>query len=243
MMKTFKTLFTLLCLTLPLMGYSSEVENYENASFKKYEEPIFPPGLKFDGITDGHVELIIDINEDGTVADWIPLRSTHRLLTESVERSLKKWRFNPAKIDGLAVPVAQKILFNFDHSGTVLISGTGLDLHMRWIQELGRQDDRLAFELPDLDQLPEPVDIVRPLLPMSLAGNKEPATVMISFYIDTEGKVRIPVVIEWDADILYAKSAIQAITQWKFKPPTINGRAVVVRAIQPFHFMPGEDEG
>lgn len=235
-MKTLKLILSLLALTFPLVASANTVENFENASFRQYEEPIFPPVLKFDGITDGHVELIIDINEDGTVADWIPLRSTHRLLTESVERAMKKWRFNPAKIDGEAVPVAQKILFNFDHSGTVLISGTGLDLHMRWIRELGRQDDRLAFQLPDLDQLPEPTTIVKPLMPVELAEQKIAGTVMISFYIDTEGNVRIPVAIDWNGDILYAKSAILAITQWKFKPPTIKGQPVVVHAIQPFHF-------
>lgn len=238
-MKSFRIFFILLGLTLPLLGSAAEVEDYSPPSFVKYLEPIFPPGLKFDGITDGHVELIIDINEDGTVADWIPLRSTHRLLTESVGRAMKKWKFKPAMIDGEPVPVAQKLLFNFDHSGTVLISGTGLDLHMRWIRELGRQDDRLAFELPDLDQLPEPMEIVKPLLPLSLADNKDPATVMVTFYIDQQGNVRIPVATEWEVDLLFAQSAIHAITQWKFKPPTVKGRPVVVRAIQPFHFLPG----
>ncbi len=239
-MKTLTLLFTLLALSLPFIATAAELDNYEHANFSKYEEPIFPPALKFDGITNGHVELIIDINEDGTVADWIPLRSTHRLLTESVGRSLQNWRFNPAKVDGEPVPVAQKILFNFDHSGTVLISGTGLDLHMRWIREMGIQDDRLAFELPDLDQLPEPTDIVRPLIPEALAKQNKEGIVMVSFYIDTQGNVRIPVAIEWDPDIMYARSAIHAITQWKFKPPTRKGRPVVVKAIQPFHFKKSE---
>jgi TonB family protein len=238
-MKTSKYLVAILALFLPLSAFAvSEPDNFEHASFMKYEEPIFPPSLKFDGITDGHVEIMIDINDDGTVADWIPLRSTHRLLTESVGRSLANWRFNPAKIDGEPVPVAQRIIFNFDHSGTVLISGTGMDLHMRWIRELGREDDRLAFELPDLDQLPEPVEIVRPLLPKEMAEKKMSGKVMVSFYIDRQGNVRIPVAIDWEGDIMFAQSAIHAITQWKFKPPTRRGRAVVVRAIQPFHFKP-----
>jgi protein TonB len=239
-MKSFKHLITLLALALPCVIHAAELKNFENASFQKYDEPIFPPILKFEGITDGHVELIIDINEDGTVADWIPLRSTHRLLTESVGRSLENWRFNPAKTDGEPIPVAQKILFNFDHSGTVLISGTALDLHMRWIRELGVQDDRMAFQLPDLDQLPEPTEIVRPLIPESMAKENLSGTVMVSFYIDTQGNVRIPVAIEWDGDIMFAKSAIHAITQWKFNPPKRMGRPVVVHAIQPFHFKAGE---
>lgn len=218
---------------------SVALDNYENASFVKYEEPIFPPGLKFDGITDGHVELMIDINEDGTVADWIALRSTHPRLTESVARAMKNWKFKPATYNGEKIPVAQRLMINFDHSGTVLISGTGLDLHNRWLQRLGKPDDRLAFQLPDLDQLPEPTDIIRPMLPISLAENTKPVTVMVSFYIDETGTVRIPVVTEWEVDILYAKSAIQAITQWKFKPPKRKGRPVVVHAIQPFHFKPG----
>ena len=60
----------------------------------------------------------------------------------------------------------------------------------------------------------------------------------MGFYIDETGKVRIPVVEEYDGHRGIVDAAYNAIRQWEFKPPTVKGKPVTVRVEQPFEFKP-----
>ena len=44
-----------------------------------------------------------------------------------------------------------------------------------------------------------------------------------------------------DTQILEAVQ--NALVQWKFRPPIIEGKSVVVRVLQPFRFYPAGEEG
>tara|TARA_B110000444_G_C18364515_1_gene377508 strand:+ start:112 stop:342 length:231 start_codon:yes stop_codon:yes gene_type:complete len=63
--------------------------------------------------------------------------------------------------------------------------------------------------------------------------------VVFSFYIDTEGTVRIPS-LEDTGDQVVDEQILEAVQnafiQWEFRPPTIEGQPVVVRVLQPFCF-------
>jgi TonB family protein len=61
--------------------------------------------------------------------------------------------------------------------------------------------------------------------------------VAIDFYIDETGTVRMPAVSIKDDSELTAL-AVMALRQWKFEPPTRNGRPVLVKATQVFNFGP-----
>jgi TonB family protein len=60
-------------------------------------------------------------------------------------------------------------------------------------------------------------------------------TVEIQFYIDEKGAVRLPA-IKYSDRIDLAESALEAVRQWKFEPPTRNGRPVLITAVQQFDF-------
>ena len=64
--------------------------------------------------------------------------------------------------------------------------------------------------------------------------------IVIEFFIDEAGNVRLPVVTDIDGPIELAKSAYLAITSWKFEPPMIYGKPVATRARQPFYFSGNE---
>jgi hypothetical protein len=59
--------------------------------------------------------------------------------------------------------------------------------------------------------------------------------VVLDFYIDTEGRPRMPVVLSAAHDV-YAIAAMEALLQWRFAPPTRQGRPAIVRATQQFSF-------
>jgi TonB family protein len=59
---------------------------------------------------------------------------------------------------------------------------------------------------------------------------------VVQFYIDQEGKVRMPVLADVDCDLELAAAAYDAVRTWSFEPPTVKGRPVIVTARQKFVF-------
>jgi outer membrane biosynthesis protein TonB len=63
--------------------------------------------------------------------------------------------------------------------------------------------------------------------------------VSVDFFIDETGSVRMPAVSAND-DVHLTALAIDALRQWKFEPPTHNGRPVLAKAVQVFNFGTGK---
>ena len=74
-----------------------------------------------------------------------------------------------------------------------------------------------------------------PFYPNEMRGRGEAGTVTLDFYIDGEGRVRLPAA-DLGTHPSFARAAVEALDQWRFEPPTSEGRPVVVRAIQTFNF-------
>jgi outer membrane biosynthesis protein TonB len=55
------------------------------------------------------------------------------------------------------------------------------------------------------------------------------------FYIDQEGKPRLPAILSMDDPIL-AEIALETIREWRFAPPTSGGEPAITRARQQFVF-------
>ena len=62
----------------------------------------------------------------------------------------------------------------------------------------------------------------------------------MEFYIDPQGRVRIPSVSREtiEANPGLAAAAVTAVSQWQFAPPVSNGKPVLVVASQDFSFRP-----
>jgi len=241
-MKTNYLLLALVALgaAFPTANARTE-ENMNNLSFRRYQEPLFPNVLKVDGITAGFVEILVDINEDGSIADWLPVRASHPQFLRSIEYAIDEWAFDPPVIDGKPAPVVQRFTFNFSHEGIVLISGNLTEV---FLNRLTRDHQLYNFvvSMKELDQIPEPIAIVRPLINPDIPLEERQGTVVVQFFIDREGKVRIPVVKQMAAHRGLAQAAFAAIQQWKFKPPTVHGQPVVVEVQQAFHFKDPIDQ-
>ncbi len=82
-------------------------------SFPKEQQPAsvranasvaYPRGLKLDGI-EGEAILLLLINPDGDVANLFVAKSTHRDFAMAAALSLTRWKFKPARIEQIPVPV------------------------------------------------------------------------------------------------------------------------------------------
>jgi outer membrane biosynthesis protein TonB len=75
-----------------------------------------------------------------------------------------------------------------------------------------------------------------PVLPSSLAKrDKRPVRVLVSFYVDEQGRVRLPEV-ESALEPELVIHAVNALYQWAFQPPTIKSKPVLVRAMRAVTF-------
>jgi TonB family protein len=95
-----------------------------------------------------------------------------------------------------------------------------------------------ACTLRDLDKIPTPTKIVRPVYTPEQARRSHVRHVTVEFYIDEQGRVRQPAVARQadEADEELCAAAITAVEQWQFEPPVSRGRPVLVLVQQDFNF-------
>jgi TonB family protein len=80
--------------------------------------------------------------------------------------------------------------------------------------------------------------MVAPHYPSNLAERGVKGAVTIEFFIDETGAVRMAAASAQD-DYTLTALAIDALSHWKFAPPTSRGKPVLVKASQVFNFKNG----
>ena len=90
------------------------------------------------------------------------------------------------------------------------------------------------FSSSELDQKARRLSVVQPRLTSTLL-RQTPATVVIIFVVDENGRVQDPKV-QRTTNSAFDRSALAAIRQWKFEPAKAQGRPVSSRLRQSFSF-------
>ena len=90
------------------------------------------------------------------------------------------------------------------------------------------------FSSSELDQKARRLNVVQPRLTSSLL-RQTPATVVLIFIVDENGRVQDPKV-QRTTNPSFDRSALSAIKQWKFEPAKVQGRSVSSRLRQSFSF-------
>lgn len=198
-------------------------------------DPVFPHSLPMIGITRGTVRCVMDVGVDGRVEDLLVIAHTHEAVARAVKDVLPLWRFRPATINGL--PIGAQTTLEIDLSVTGVVTSMDVTTYVtRRLEEvLGPQFIFRVCSLRELDALPVPQHTVAPIYPAELEERGVRGVVRVEFFIDETGRVRMPVLDDYDQPELGAL-AIEAIRQWRFSPPRRGGRAVLVHATQEFHF-------
>lgn len=70
-----------------------------------------------------------------------------------------------------------------------------------------------------------PVLRVSPIYPLAAARRGIEGWVRLVFAINAEGRVESPVVVASDPGSVFDRSALRAVTKWRYPPPLVNGRA------------------
>ena len=202
--------------------------------------PVFPVGLLADGVVHGKVQLLLEIDPLGHLSDSLVTGYTHRKFADEALRAVKQWRFEPGIAEGRPVISIIAFTFDFETKGTVLVAHYGATSRA----PIPANDD---FEyrplgVSTLDHPPGPVNLPGPVYPKEWREQGRSGTVVIDFFIDETGQARLPTILSHTDDYL-AASAIAAVKQWRFEPPTHHGQPVLARAQQTFDFQPDTKGG
>ncbi len=236
--RSVSTLIALAILVLPGgVGFAAANRAPGDAPLKIHQPYAanFPNPLLAEGVTSGQVRAVIVVEADGRLTDHLILGYTHPELVRELVESLGEWEFEAARERGEPVGTRAEIIFNFEARGVVLTltpANTPNSLY-RWAPQ------------KVVTQLCLPADLDRPLVAIRTAPPVHPGpqlrpaqpegTALIDFYVDAEGRPRMPVAVS-ATHPAFAAAAIDALAQWGFSPPQRQGKPVVVHLRQKFVF-------
>jgi TonB family protein len=210
------------------------VPEWQSLTIVQTSDPVFPFQLTQAGVTSGDAEVAINTDANGKLVEWMIVAYSHPELAREAVDSIKKWRFVPARLRGEPVGTTIELYFYFEAKGVVVSTTMMENMAKNPILILNRNAYK-PCSLRELDRIPTPLTAVAPQYPAELASKGVRGKVTVDFYIDETGVARMPSVSSHDNSELTALS-IGALRQWKFEPPTRNGKPVLVRATQVFNF-------
>ncbi len=201
-------------------------------------KPIFPVTLNTSGVSKGFVEMLIVVDNSGILKDFVTVRATHKAFAKAVESVIERWEFALPLNSDEEINLVQSIQINFESSGVMVVSGSGTLMDAVYLNKLTDDSTNAIRLVPiaDLDSIPEPILVKQPNFSKKGMEESPPLRAVFEFYIDQTGKVHVPTLREGeghvDESILLAIQ--NALWNWRFTPPTKNGRPVLVKAAQPF---------
>lgn len=193
---------------------------------------VYPPSMTAEGIYSGEVRAVIGVDAEGRLSDWLITGYTQRRFAEVAAAAIQRWKYEPARVGGRRWASRASILFEFRNEGVVVQTLPGTLVRQLFSGAMESHYLYRPHHLRDLDLIPTPIKVVSPAA--KLDGTARSVTV--EFYIDEEGRVRLPAVDRESADDLLAAASVAAVEQWRFEPPLRKGRPVLVYAEQEFNF-------
>jgi TonB family protein len=203
-------------------------------------KPEYPARAMAEGLGAGEVRVLLEVDENGRVADLLVVAHTHQIFASALANKLEEWEFAPGRRGGQPVRTILTVDFGFrvGTEGMVFVDRKGPASHMARAGQPG--GPRFAFEAAaahELDQPLRPLERGAPAYPRALKESGVGGKVLVEFHVDRDGRVRLPHVVAPVHAVLDA-AAVEAVKQWRFEPPRRKGRPALVRVTQAFEFVP-----
>ncbi len=244
-----RTLPLLACVLIATTGLvrplfaDGNAETLQKLRLEKFVMPDFPDFLRMLGKNRGTVTVAIGRDAEGYVTDTFVLQSDHTRLSQACVKAVEQWRFaRPSNRPPPGHEIVPVVRFLFSAKGITIVSATTGTL-------AGEKDEQRAdapLIMPafaDLDAPPKPIDQSMPRLSGSMADRvPDGGTATIKFFVDEDGRVRVPVILECSAPEL-GESAISAVEHWRFEPPKVGGKPTIARETISLTFAPTSKKG
>lgn len=199
-------------------------------------EALFPHALTLTHLTAGEARVVVNIDADGKLTDWLVTGYTHKAFADEAVSVLRQWRYVAPTERGESFGVRTELRFEFEATGRV-VSLMAIDTPEVLLKQMGIEPHLVTrvCNLQDLDRPLAPVNPVTPAYPPATGAATAARSVLVDFYVDETGQPRMPVVVSSTHEVL-AQAAVGALNRWRFTPPTRAGKPVAVRVRQEFIF-------
>lgn len=230
-------LFNLCLLTAQETKHDASTTDFVPPRLVKEVRPVYP-GIATEQGLDGEVILRVMVAKDGTVHDVKVVHGLPQLINSAVH-AVSQWRFEPARVNGVALP-----------------SGTTVHVHFQVANQNAPQN------LPPETQ-PTSSTVARPSLPplptgalrvsgrvmqQSLVKRVNPVYPPEGIPLDSIGDVVVTAIVNPAGEVqdvqalsgppLFRQSATDAVKQWRFTPYLNEGQPVMVQTTITLHFEP-----
>ena len=193
----------------------------------------FPLHLLHRGYTNGEVRMLVKIGPDARLIDFLVTNYTHKGFANVAIAALQRSTFRPLEMDGKPVITLTELIVQFQSKGPITVEHFPGEGSSPWPGEYVYQ----PCDPGQLDQPLQPLAVKAPDYPKNLCEQGVTGSVVLEFYIDETGRVRMPMVREAQHEIL-AGLTLLAVEQWRFTPPSSRNQPVLVRVRQKFDFRP-----
>jgi TonB family protein len=233
----FSLMFVALALLQgPSFGTAREIIDEQPMQIVQTTEARFPTELTARGIREGEVRAVMLVDADGRLADVMVTAFSHPEFAVALLNAVRSWEYIPARQNGEPTGQRIQITFNFQQSGAIVSMLPAAAIAASMARFLPYQVTSLVCTANELDRLPAVRHSVSPHHPgKSMTPPATTGSATIDFYIDSEGRPRMPVAMK-ASHVEFAVAAADALMEWRFTPPTYQGRPIMVRMVQEFVF-------
>lgn len=215
-------------------------EAIQKLRLAKFVMPVAPDYVASTGQTEGVVTAAIGRNAEGQVTDVLVLSSTNAPLSRSVVDAVRQWRFAlPGNLASGGKEIFPIVRFRFSAKGVAIVSALTGSLAAK-NQSVDQDVSVYLPSFADLDAVPNPINHPMPRLTGTAAERAVGGTATVKYFVDQEGKVRVPVVTECSSPEL-GLAALAAVEQWTFDPPRAGGQPTIALETGQFTFAPPRD--
>lgn len=199
----------------------------------RYEAPAFPPQLRATTVTAGYATIIFTVKPDGRIEDAMALEASDPAFVETTLEALERWRLASAR--GNTTPRREVIQFDYRRTGTIASLSQNDASKAAFTTAPAPAPSIRTLTWQELDHTPRRLAGAMPEYPASLRAARTSGHATLDFVVDSDGKVRVPTVVESSAEE-FGAAALDAVKRWRFEPPRSDGVAVNVHVLRSFSF-------
>jgi TonB family protein len=188
--------------------------------------PVYPYELRRENIR-GKAVVAFLVDQKGTVVRVEVAEATRPEFGLALTAALEQFSFDPALKDGQ--PTVSLLRFEQKFNRSQLSDDEGA----RMLTVEKKHPERI-HSAGSLDVPLKPISQRAPVFPVAQAGRNE-GNATVDFIVDEEGRVLLPRIVSASAPD-FGYSAVQAVSQWRFETPKVNGKGVAVSVRAPFSF-------
>jgi protein TonB len=201
------------------------------------EQVRYPLTLEYSALTDGDVEVALQIDSTGTLTDALAIAFSHEAFAKHALDEVRRWRYEPARRDGEPIDSRVNLRIRFATQMRV-VTFTPVDTPGSLMRNAGFVEGiTLVCSAQDLDS---PLKVLHPATPVhpGRTANLPQGRTVVDFYVDEHGRARVPMVTE-STHPAFTFAVIKALEDWRVAPPTRKGRPALGRMQQEVVFEKG----